>query len=202
MGSQDQLVIEAILRGDRDAYESLVKAHAQLLFRLAFRMTRNEADAEEVVQEAFMRAFNKLSSFDARSSFGTWIYRITARCALDKLQTNKRSDRTSSSDDAELALLSIPDTTAGPERILLSHEITALSESALAALTPIERAAFILRHHEDRTTIEIAATLHVSNSAAKQAVYRAVHKLRKSLGYLRQQKTYKGIAHETLLSLD
>ena len=202
MGMNDQHVIEAIVSGDRDAYELLVKGHAQSLFRLAFRMTRNEADAEDVVQEAFMRAFNKLSSFDSRSSFGTWIYRITARCALDKLQANKRSDKTSTSDDAELVILSLPDTTAGPERILLSHEITALSESALGALTPIERAAFILRHYEDRTTTEIAASLNVSNSAAKQAVFRAVHKLRKSLSYLRQHKTYKGIAHETLLSLD
>lgn len=202
MGMNDQHVIQAILSGDRDAYELLVKTHAHALFRLAFRITRNEADAEDVVQEALLRGFRKLATFDARSSFGTWIYSITTRCALDKLQSHKRSERFTSSADAEQALYATPDSSAGPERMLLSHEISALSEHALDTLTPLERSAFVLRHMEERTTVEIAAMLKVSNSAAKQAVFRAVHKLRKTLGHLRQKETSKGITHETLASFD
>jgi len=66
-----------------------VVRHSQSLFRLAFRITGNEADAEEVVQEAFLHGYQKLDSFQSRSSFGTWIYRIAVRCALDRMDQRK-----------------------------------------------------------------------------------------------------------------
>lgn len=182
MGMKDQHVIEAILSGDRDAYEVLVNAHARALFRLAFRFTRNEADAEDVVQEALLRAFCKLSTFDARSSFGTWVYRITARCALDRIESRKRKEQhevaPSDEIDASPGRWDAPDGGAGPERLLLGGEIAAQSELALKALTPVERGAFILRHYEEQTTEEIAASLGISVNAAKQAVFRAVKKIR------------------------
>src|ERR671937_1184670 len=76
--------------GDADAYRVLVERHGRALFRLAFRMTGNEQDAEDVVQESFLRAYRQLGKFDERASFGTWLYRIAANCSLDLVRSRKR----------------------------------------------------------------------------------------------------------------
>ena len=85
MGQNDHAAIQAILAGDSDAYAALVTRHGPMLFRVAFRITGNEADAEDAVQDAFLRAYRKLAGFEARSNFGTWVYRIAVRCALDRI---------------------------------------------------------------------------------------------------------------------
>src|ERR1700753_1550168 len=77
-------------QGDTDAFRVLVERHSRSLFRLAFRMTGNEQDAEDVVQESFLRAFKQLSKFDERASFGTWLYRIATNCSLDHVRARKR----------------------------------------------------------------------------------------------------------------
>jgi len=186
MGRNDHETIQAVLAGDRDAYGALVVRHSHTLFRLAFRITGNEADAEEVVQDAFLRGYRKLEGFESRSNFGTWIYRIAVHCALDK-RSGRRRDETSrvgDENDAELDQVQVPDAGAGPDRVLLSGEIGALQQAAMHSLTPNERTAFILRHMEDRSAEEIAAILHIAPSAAKHTVYRAVQKLRKRLASL------------------
>jgi RNA polymerase sigma-70 factor (ECF subfamily) len=187
MGKNDHAVIRAILAGDKQAYGALVKSHSQSLFRVAFRITGNQAVAEDVVQEAFLRGYQKLESFESRANFGTWIYRIAVRCALDRIdghganencQVGERSDR-------EQNEVQVADHAAGPDRLLLSSEIGAMREDAMHSLTPIERTAFVLRHVEDRSMEEIGATLGIQPNAAKQAVFRAVHKLRLRLAALR-----------------
>src|ERR1700691_4794688 len=85
MDKNDQAAIRAVLSGDTKAYEALVVRHSGKLFRVAFRITGNEADAEDVVQEALLQGYRKLESFESRSDFGTWIYRIAVRCALNKI---------------------------------------------------------------------------------------------------------------------
>jgi len=187
MDKNDHASIRAVLSGDKDAYGALVARHSQSLFRVAYRITGNEADAEDVVQEAFLRGYRKLATFASRSDFGTWIYRIAVRCALDRIASRKvdESRRAANEDDPELQAVQVADTAAGPDRLLLSKEIGALQETAMRGLTPTERAAFILRHLEDRCTDEIAAALGIAPNAAKHAVYRAVHKLRQRLALLR-----------------
>src|ERR1700722_7874820 len=76
--------------GDADAFRVLVERHSRALFRVAFRMTGNQQDAEDVVQESFLRAFKQLGKFDERASFGTWLYRIAANCSLDLVRARKR----------------------------------------------------------------------------------------------------------------
>src|SRR5256885_16454502 len=76
--------------GDADAFRVLVERHSRALFGLAFRMTGNEQDAEDVVQESLLRAYKQLGKFDERSSFGTWLYRITVNCSLDVVRARKR----------------------------------------------------------------------------------------------------------------
>ena len=187
MGRNDHAVIEAVLAGDKEAYGALVVRHSESLFRVAFRITRNEADADDVVQEALLRGYQKLGSFRAESNFGTWIYRIAVRCALDKIGGRKvdESSRVSDETSPELQEVQVADWAAGPDRLLLSGEIGAMQETAMHGLTATERTAFVLRHMEDCTTDEIGTALGIGSNAAKQAVFRAVRKLRIRLAVLR-----------------
>jgi len=187
MGQDDRTTIQAVLAGDRNAYGSLVIRHSRMLFRLAYRMTGNEADADDVVQEAFLRGFQKLETFEARANFGTWIYRIAVHCALDKLHSRRRelARQVSEENDPEQDAVQVADTAPGPEQLTFSAEIGTLGELAMQALTAMERTAFVLRHMEDRNTDEIAAALNVAPNTAKQTVYRAVQKMRKRLAILR-----------------
>lgn len=187
MSKTDHDAIRAVLSGDKDAYAGLVKAHGRSVFCVAYRITGDKADAEDVAQETFLRGYRKLESFQWRANFGSWIYRIAVRCALNKLQ-NRRPDRQGlavEDSDGESEFIQIADHAPGPEQLVLSDEIAAYREAAMASLTPLERAAFILRHVDDCSTEEIAAALEIAPDAAKQAIYRAVRKLRKRLARLR-----------------
>ena len=170
------------VQGDDDAFAMLVQQHSRRVFQLAFRMTRNEQDAEDIVQESFLRAYRQLGSFQARADFGTWLYRIVANCAVDLMRTRHHRVRrqTDAIDD---------DTPAAhdqtPERLARSAEARRLVESALSDLSALERAAFTLRHHEGRSIEEVCRILDLGQSAAKHAVFRAVRKLRVTLAPLR-----------------
>jgi RNA polymerase sigma-70 factor (ECF subfamily) len=183
MDRDDQAAIQAVLAGDKEAYGALIVRYSGRLFRVAFRITGNEADAEDVVQDAWLRGYLKLESFEYRSDFGTWIYRIAVRCALDKISASKvdESTRIAETTDREQDGLQIADQEADPERLLLSGEIRAMQEIAMLGLSPTERTAFVLRHLEDRTTEEIATAMGIPPNAAKQSVFRAVQKLRRRL---------------------
>ena len=187
MDRNDQAAIQAVLAGDKEAYGALVVRYSGRLFRVAFRITGNEADAEDVVQDAWLRGYRKLESFESRSDFGTWIYRIAVRCALDKISGSKvdESTRVAETTDREQDELQIADQEADPERLLLSGEIRAMQEMAMHGLSPTERTAFVLRHLEDRTTEEIATAMGIPPNAAKQSVFRAVQKLRRRLATLK-----------------
>ncbi len=186
MQDAERETIRRILSGDVEAYGDLVRRHSPALLRLALRITGNPFDAEEVVQEAFLHAYRKLGSFQFRASFGTWVYRIAVNRALNHVE--RRAPLADSiiggSDDPDLGEIQIDDTAAGPDRLLLSAEMARQSQDALHSLSSLERTAFVLRHMEERSTQEIADTLHVAPNAANQAVFRAVQKLRRRLAPL------------------
>src|SRR5436309_15497816 len=92
IAESDAVAVERTLAGDREAFRVLVERHSQNVFRLAYRMTGNRPDAEEVVQEAFLRAYQKLGQFAARASFGIWVYRIAANYAIDRMRQRKKED--------------------------------------------------------------------------------------------------------------
>ena len=143
-------------QGDEDAFGALVQQHSHRVFQLAFRMLGNEQDAEDVVQESFLRAYRQLGRFQARADFGTWLYRITANCAVDMMRTREHRlrQRTDPIDDA-----SINAQTEGPspERMAEGAQLGTVVENALHELTAVERAAFTLRHHDGRSIDEISA---------------------------------------------
>ena len=187
MDRNDHAAIQAVLAGDKDAYGALVVRNSHTMFRVAYRITGNEADAEDAVQEAFLRGYRKLEGFESRANFGTWIYRIAVHCALDKVKRRKSGEtgRVAETNDPEQDQVQVADEAAGPERLLLSGEIGSLQMDALHSLTATERTAFVLRHMEDCTTVEIGAALGIEPNAAKQAVFRAVQKMRRRLAPLR-----------------
>jgi RNA polymerase sigma-70 factor (ECF subfamily) len=187
MEENDYSIVRAVLAGDKEAYGALVARHSQSVFRVAFRVTGNEADAEEVVQDAFLRGYQRLESFESRSQFGTWIYRIAVNCALNMMTKRKVETTHQIAEDADPSQhqVQIADHAAGPERLLMSREIESMQKAAMQCLTATEQTAFVLRHIEERSTEEIAAALHIAPNAAKQAVFRAVQKLRRSLAPLR-----------------
>jgi RNA polymerase sigma-70 factor (ECF subfamily) len=187
MEENEHSIIRAVLSGNKEAYGALVVRHSYAIFRVAFRITGDQADAEDVVQEAFLLGYLKLESFESRAKFSTWIYRIAVNCALNLKKKRKPEAAYQIAEDADTAQhqVQVADTVADPERLLLSQEIEAFQARAMQELTATERTAFVLRHMEARTTEEIAATLQIAPNAAKQAVFRAVQKLRRYLAPLR-----------------
>ena len=187
MQGSDHSIVRAVLAGDKEAYGALVRTHSAALFRVAFRIAGNEADAEEIVQETFLRGYQRLESYEGRSSFGTWIYRIAVNCALNRIgQPGIDAEyRHGEENDPEERTIQVAAQDADPERVLLSGEISAVQDRALQRLTPTEKSAFVLRHLEERSTSEIAEVLNIAPNAAKQAVFRAVQKLRRELAPLR-----------------
>jgi RNA polymerase sigma-70 factor (ECF subfamily) len=178
-------VLARARQGDGDAFRALVERHSRSAFRLAFRMTGSEQDAEDIVQESFLKAYRQLGRFESRANFGTWLYRIVANCSVDLMRARQaRRDQThgESLDAAdEVTNPEVP----GPERLAESAEIQHRVAAALGALSPLERAAFTLRHYEGRSIDEISAALGLGTSAAKHSVFRAVKKLRVALAPLR-----------------
>ena len=196
IAESDAVAVERTLAGDRDAYRVLVERHSHNVFRLAYRMTGNRHDAEEVVQEAFLRGYQKLGQFTARSSFGTWVYRIAANYAIDRMRQRQKEEarreapRAEESDGMESDPLShVQDKAPTPERLTQSIELRKQMERALAALSEAERTAFVMRHWEGCGIEEIAVVLKSSTSATKNTVFRAVQKLRQALQPFVETKT-------------
>jgi len=180
MDDGDAAMVARVRGGDTDAYRTLVERYSANLFHLAYRMMGNEQDAEDVVQESFLRAFRQLKQFESRANFGTWIHRIAVNCSLDLLRKRQRqagrTESLSAQPDDEIHAL--PSEGPSPERLLVNAETREQVNLALNQLTALERAAFVLRHFEEKSIAEISASLGVSGNAAKQSIFRAVAKLR------------------------
>ena len=173
-------VLARARRGDSEAFQALVEQHSRSAFRLAYRMTGHEQDAEDVVQESFLRAYRHLGRFEARSNFGTWLYRIVANCAVEQIRTRESRQRRARMEPIDELTQPVSES-PGPDRLAESSDVARRVARALDGLSPLERAAFTLRHYEGRTTEEIGRTLKLGTSAAKHAVFRAVKKLRAEL---------------------
>jgi len=184
MEASDLAVVALVKAGDRDAFRHLVERHSRSVFRLAYRLTGHEQDAEDVVQETFLRAFRQIRRFEARSSFATWLYRITVNCSHDLLRQRPRAGSRPSLDDPDLGIaarLADASASADPVRELASRRIDERVRTAMDELSDQERSAFVMRHFDGLSIEEIGRVLDLKTSAAKHSVFRAVHKLRRAL---------------------
>ena len=174
----DTELVNRIRGGDDDAFRVLVERHSRGVYRSAYRITANAADADDVVQETFLRAYRALGSFDARAALTTWLHRIAVNCALDLIDSRRRREgRIDAGED--LALLASSD--ASPDRLALGTEMQRAVAAAMDALTGNERTAFVLRHFEGMPLEEIGQVLGTRLNATKNTVFRAVRKLRQQL---------------------
>lgn len=182
-GSDAQDVAQA-KAGDNAAFRRLVERHSHAVFHVAFRMTGNESDAEDVVQDTFLKAYRELGRFESRAAFGTWIHRIAINCSYDMLRRRPRQKAEpleGTDGEGSLAATLHADAAQGPDRLAFSAEVQRRVRAAMADLTPAERAAFVLRHLEGRSVEEIGSALGLQVSATKHSIFRAVQKMRRAL---------------------
>ena len=189
----DELIREA-QRGDRSAFDALVRRYDQSVLRLALHMLGNEQDAQDVHQEAFLKAYRHLGNFRFECSFYTWLYRIVTNLCLDHLRRRKsrREDPATIVDahgeDMDL-LTNISDTRAmaNPARELDRKRMGESINQALEKLTPRERMVFELKHYQGLKLRTIGEMLSTTEETAKNTLFRATRKLRMHLADLKGQ---------------
>lgn len=188
----DSVLIREAQRGNRAAFEELVRQYDQAVLRLALNLTRSEQDAQDIYQEAFLKAYRNVGSFRFECSFYTWIYRIVVNLCLDHLR--KKNVRKESANVAvdregeEFSLLDqVADERAGanPERDLMRRELGKKIAGALERLTPRERMVFELKHYHGLKLRTIGEMLETTEDTAKNTLFRATQKLRASLAEMR-----------------
>jgi RNA polymerase sigma-70 factor (ECF subfamily) len=188
MEISDAAVVAQVLAGEKDSFRLLVDRHTRSIYSVAYRMTGNGQDAEEIVQETFLRAYKSLQRFELRSSFATWVYRIAVNRCLDFLKAKKMTDSYQISDnpaaDENERQVQVAANDPGPDRLLLSGEAGQKISRAINLLSPMERVAFTMRHMEGCSIEEISKALNVRASAAKNSIFRAVQKIRQELAPL------------------
>jgi RNA polymerase sigma-70 factor, ECF subfamily len=170
--------------GDAEAYTVLVRRYDRKVFRLAKHITQNDEDAEDVLQETFLKAYSHLDNFQGQSKFYTWLVRIAVNEALMKLRKRK-SDRTVSLDetvdtgeDEVVREIAVWD---NPEQKYSKEELRGILDKAIDSLKPAFRAVFVLRDMEELSTEETAEALGLSVPAVKSRLLRARLQLREKL---------------------
>lgn len=181
-------VIRRAQRGNVAAFEQLVRQHDRAVLRLALHLTGSQEDAQDIYQEAFLRAYRNLGRFRFASSFYTWIYRIVTNLCLDHL----RRKRSRPKDEIPSASLLGREEDVGrrpadhgagwsPECAVVRREVREGIDRALAALSPQERLVFELKHYRDLNLKTVAVVLNASEGAVRNALFRATRKLRAEL---------------------
>jgi RNA polymerase sigma factor (sigma-70 family) len=167
--------------GEAVALDTLYREHAERLFRTVHRITRNREDAEDAVQDSFLRAFLHLNSFDRRSTFSTWLTRIGINSALMILRKKRNSGEISAhGPGVDETLWEVPDSAPNPERRFAEREQGRILRDAISNLRPTSRRALELQILENRSIEEMAAQIGISVAAAKGRVFHAKAALRKS----------------------
>ena len=188
----DTMLIREAQHGNRAAFEELVRHYDNAVLRLALHLTGSEHDAQDIYQEAFLKAYKNVGSFRFECSFYTWIYRIVTNLCLDHLR--KRNVRkedapvTVDSSGEEYNLLEqVPDgrAAANPERDLMRRELGGRINRALDRLTPRERMVFELKHYHGLKLRTVGEILHTTEETAKNTLFRATQKLRGALSDMR-----------------
>jgi len=180
-----EISLPALKAGDRVEFAKLVETTSGPVYRLALKMVNNQQDAEDVLQETFIKAYRKLSEFEGRSSLSTWLYRIAVNEALMLLR--QRSPNSLSIDeevetvDGNMEPMQIVDWCCLPENELLSEESRHLMDEAVQLLSPALRAVFILRDIEGLSIRETAEALDLTETAVKTRLLRARLNLRNQL---------------------
>jgi RNA polymerase sigma-70 factor (ECF subfamily) len=189
---QDGGLVRQAQGGNQAAFAQLVHTYDQAVLRLALRITGSESDAQDMHQEAFLRAYKKLDGFRFECSFSTWIYRIVTNVCLDHLRRNRVRKKNGAIEVHDDALNQLSDDRPGnnPEQQLLGGELSAQILRALKRLTPDERLVFDLKHFHGLTLRNVSEILNTSEGSVKITFSRATRKLRFHLSkYTERQRS-------------
>jgi RNA polymerase sigma-70 factor (ECF subfamily) len=181
--SDEQLVLDA-QGGDTRSFDELVRRYRDKVYRLCFKILRNEDDAAEALQDAFLSAFRGLKNFKAESTFSTWLYRIATNASLMKYRKRRENhvsleQSQSGNDHAEA--LQLPDWSTQPLDELLDAETRQVMEEGKALLDEDLRTVFVMRDEEGLSNSEVAEILDLSVAAVKSRLHRARIRLRDRL---------------------
>jgi len=180
----DEEVVARVLAGETALFEVLMRRHNQRLFRTARAIVQDDAEAEDVMQEAYARAFSQLAQFQGRSAWSTWVTRIAVNEALGRLRRQGRFVNTDVT-EMEEARMDEPTrgdpATAGPEDQVAARELNGYLERAVDSLPDIYRTVFVLREVEELSTAETADCLGISEELVKVRLHRARGELRRRL---------------------
>ena len=189
----DLALVERAKAGDTAAFEQLVRQYDRQIYRTALHITQNREDAEDITQDVFFKAFQKLEQFQGNSKFSTWLVRIAVNESLMRLRRRKTSRTVSMDQDVETEEGAIPRDFAewrpNPEQIFSQSELGDILRKTIAGLPPGFRTVFTLRDIENLSTEETAEALGLSVPAVKSRLLRARLQLRERLSrYFRQKK--------------
>lgn len=182
--TEQELVVRA-QRGDQEAFAQLVQANQNKIYALSYRMTANQEDAQDLAQEAFLRAWRTLPSFQGESSFATWLYRLASNLCIDFLRREKRrksvASITSLDDEESNAPTEVPDHRFRPETELERKELRSAVGQALLKLSDEHRQVLVLRELDGLSYSEIAERLELEEGTVKSRISRARLSLRNIL---------------------
>ena len=181
---EDRRLIDQALMGDEKAYEMLLKKYRNLVYSIMLKMVRNKQEAEDLTQEAFMKAFSSLVTFNDEFAFSTWLMKIASNNCIDFLR--KRKLRTYSIHEPiqykdEKIEIEIPDNDPSPERNIIQSERSRMIEDAINELPERYRYVIILRHKEEKSYEEIAELMNLPLGTVKAQIFRAREILNKKL---------------------
>lgn len=174
---QDLSAVEECLRGETAAFGGLLRRYKLRVFSYLLRVVQNSADAEDLAQETFLKAYSNLGSYDPEHPFLTWLFRIGHNCAVDFLR-RRRPDQLSLEEEG---CLEIPDPASGPERAAQAASTKELVDRALAGLPAPYREALVLRHKEGLDYRSMSEVLGIPEGTVKIRLFRGRELLRRSL---------------------
>jgi len=183
---EDRVLVERAQQGDREAFRQLVQRHQRRAFAIAVGLVRDENDAREIVQEAFLRVFKSLKRFKGGSSFFTWLYRIVTNLAIDHMRKPARRetelfDNPQIADDADAFPFMSRVDGGNPSEAIRRREIAERIQQALDALPPYHRAVIIMREVEGMSYQQMAEAMEVSKGTIMSRLFHARQKLQRAL---------------------
>jgi len=196
----DGLSLEALRNGDRNEFSSLVEIYSGKLYRLGLKMLGNPQDAEDMLQETYLKAFRGIKDFDGRASLSTWLYRIAVNESLMHLRRKHPEtvsiEEPGEADSENQEPLEIIDFCCMPERELMSNEVRSRLDQAIGELPANLRTVFVLRDIEELSTLQTAEVLGLSETAVKTRLSRARMWLREELSAYFSERMDGGSAHD------
>ncbi len=188
----DTMLIERVRANEKHAFRSLIGRYHSLVFSHAYGLTGNTWDAEDLMQEVFLKLYRSLAHFRGDSKLGTWLYRVTRNTWFNTVQSKsykmRRYERSAYENDATTNLIPDRKGFGDPERELETKLVQEQIHKSLDCLSPRERSAFVLRYFNDLQITEIAKTMSLADGTVKSLLFRAKAKLRKQLIPLRSEQ--------------